>query len=91
MSMNFTHMKSVKRQINWTGFITPYWPQLSDTDRDIYVNVFDFNVDISTALNSDVGELKALIMSRGDHWADYSDIEGKGERVSGYNEPFCDY
>lgn len=37
-------------------------------------------VDISTALNSDVGELKALIMSRGDHWADYSDIEGKGEQ-----------
>lgn len=69
-----------KKTDKLTGFITPYWPQLSDTDRDIYVNVFDFNVDISTALNSDVGELKALIMSRGDHWADYSDIEGKGEQ-----------
>ena len=53
-----------KKTDKLTGFITPYWPQLSDTDRDIYVNVFDFNVDISTALNSDVGELKALIIGQ---------------------------
>ncbi|MCI8327154.1 MAG: flagellar hook-associated protein FlgK [Lachnospiraceae bacterium] len=61
-----------------TGFITPYWPYLSDLDKGQYDYVYDFNIDISSALNSDIGELKALIMCRGDHWADYSDIEGMG-------------
>lgn len=59
-----------------TGFIDPYWPQLSNEAKGEYEKVFDFTVDISSALNSDIGELKALVLSRGDHWADYSDIEG---------------
>lgn len=63
-----------------TGFVTPYWPQLSDLDKEQYEEVFDFSIDISSALNSDIGELKALLLCRGDHWADYSDIEGMGEQ-----------
>lgn len=59
-----------------TKFITPYWPHMSDTNRGQYSEVFNFNVDISSEYNTDIGELKALMMQRGDHWADYSDISG---------------
>lgn len=63
-----------------TGFIDPYWPHLSDTSKGIYDEVFDFNIDISSELNSDIGKLKALVLTRGDHWGDYRDIEGMNEQ-----------
>ena len=63
-----------------TGFIDPYWPHLSDTSKGIYDEVFDFNIDISSELNSDIGKLKALVLTRGDHWGDYRDIEGMSEQ-----------
>ena len=59
-----------------TGFITPYWPQMSDTTAGQYSHVFNYTVDISSEYNTDLGELKALVMQRGDHWANYTDIEG---------------
>lgn len=59
-----------------TGFVTPYWPHLSDEKLEIYTEVFNFNVDISTENNNDIGELKALVLARGDHVADYTDVEG---------------
>ena len=59
-----------------TGFITPYWPHMSDTNRGQTGKVFNFNVDISSEYNTDIGELKALIMQRGDKVADYRDVEG---------------
>lgn len=65
-----------KRVDNLTGFITPIWSQLSDIGREQYTDVFDFSVDISTELNTDIGELKALVLARGDHYADYRDVTG---------------
>lgn len=60
-----------------TGFVTPYWPQLSDVGRGKYTYMFDYKSgDISAELNTDIGELKGLIVSRGDHPADYRDITG---------------
>ncbi|MEG0962924.1 MAG: flagellar hook-associated protein FlgK [Lachnospiraceae bacterium] len=59
-----------------TEFVNPIWPHLSDMDREQYTNVFDFGVKISSELNTDIGKLKGLILSRGDHVADYRDIEG---------------
>lgn len=60
-----------------TGFVTPYWPQLSDVGRGKYTYMFDYKSgDISAELNTDIGELKWLIVSRGDHPADYRDITG---------------
>ncbi len=59
-----------------TGFVTPYWPQLSDLGKGNYVHMFDFDVDISPGLNSDIGELKALVLSRGDKMATYRDVTG---------------
>lgn len=59
-----------------TGFITPYWGYLSDTAKGKYVNVFDFGNDISAANKNDSGELKALVLARGDHVANYNDVLG---------------
>lgn len=58
------------------GFITPYWPYLSDTKKGDYTNVFSFNADISKDNKNDMGELKALILARGDSLANYTDVEG---------------
>lgn len=60
-----------------TGFVTPYWPQLSDVGRGRYTYMFDYKSgDIAAELNTDIGELKGLIISRGDKPADYRDITG---------------
>lgn len=59
-----------------TGFVTPIWPQLSDIGQKEYTNVFDFSVDIDPGLNTDIGKLKALVLSRGDKFATYRDITG---------------
>lgn len=66
-----------KKTDKLTGFITPYWGYLSDVNKGKYVNVFDFGSrDISTENKNDMGELKALVLARGDHIANYTDIEG---------------
>lgn len=67
-----------------TGFITPYWGYLSDTKKGSYVDVFEFKTDISTSNKNDMGELKALILARGDHVANYTDVEGMDQKT--YND-----
>ncbi|MDE7477628.1 MAG: flagellar hook-associated protein FlgK [Lachnospiraceae bacterium] len=66
-----------------TGFVTPYWKQniLYKTDATgnkvpDYQNafVFDMTDEISTAANTDVGSLRALLLARGDHVANYTDL-----------------
>lgn len=64
-----------------TGFVTPYWPYLSDTNRDKYAYLFNFNVDISADNKNDIGSLKALLLARGDHIANYTDVEGMDKRT----------
>lgn len=59
-----------------TGFITPVWPHLSTAGSGTYTPVFDFGVDIAPELASDIGELKALVLSRGDTVANYRDVTG---------------
>ena len=65
-----------------TGFYTPVWPQNSDTP------VFDLTKEISSDLDSDIGKLKALVLARGDHAANYSDFDDKydaaGELIQSY-------
>lgn len=58
-----------------TSFVTPYWTQLSDTKKDDYYEVFSIN-NISSELNNDIGEVKALLLARGDRFTDYRDIDG---------------
>ncbi len=67
-------VKGVKDPV--TGFINPIWPQLSDMGRGQYNSMFNFNVDIDTSLNTDIGLLKGLVLSRGDDVGTYRDITG---------------
>ena len=66
------HM-AVKAEKN-TGFATPYWPQLSDTEKDEYVPVYRIDREISSEANTDVGSIKAKIILRGDTYGTYNDL-----------------
>lgn len=79
-----TYHKIEKKYDKLTGFITPYWGYLSDTERGKYVDVFEFETDISTENKNDMGELKALVLARGDHIANYTDVEGMDKET--YND-----
>ena len=66
-----------------TGFYTPFWPQdasysyLADGTRTYNIDgaeVFDLSREISADLGTDIGGLKAMLLARGDHRADYTDI-----------------
>ncbi len=74
-----------------TGFYTPFWPQnakhriLEDGTKEYIIDgaeVFNFDRDISSDLDTDIGGLKAMVLARGDHRADYTDIEGDYDSVS---------
>lgn len=51
-----------------TGLTTPTWPHLDDAE------VFNFEQEISTQLNTDIGKLKAYVLARGDKQANYTDM-----------------
>ena len=57
-----------------TGYITPYWPHLSNEDAGHYYEVFDFTREISTQFDTDIGELKALVQARGKTVSNFNDI-----------------
>jgi flagellar hook-associated protein 1 FlgK len=66
-----------------TGFYTPYWPQnasykVMDDGSKVYnidgAEVFNLGIEISSDLGTDVGGLKAMLLARGDHRADYTDV-----------------
>lgn len=75
-----------------TGFYTPFWPQNAsysvDSEGVRHYNiegaeVFDLSIEISSDLGTDVGGLKAMLLARGDHRADYTDItEGDYDSIS---------
>lgn len=50
-----------KKTDRMTGFVTPYWPHLTNEERGKYAEVFDFSQKICTEFNTDIGELKALV------------------------------
>ncbi len=67
-----------------TGFYTPFWPmnakyELLDNGTREYniegAEVFNLKKEISTDMETDIGGLKAMLLARGDHRADYTDIE----------------
>lgn len=59
-----------------TDFLTPYWPQLSDEEAGRITEVFDFTRGIQSSNNTDIGKLKALVLSRGDGVANYQNLQG---------------
>ena len=58
-----------------TGFVTPYWPHLSDTTNDDYYPVYNL-ANISAAHNTDKGEVKALLLARGNTRGTWYDMDG---------------
>ena len=73
------------------GFVTPFWPQnasyrtLANGTREYIIDgaeVFDLDREISSDLNTDIGGLKAMLHARGDHRADYTDIENDYDSIS---------
>jgi flagellar hook-associated protein 1 FlgK len=66
-----------------TGFYTPFWPQNAsyyynnDGVKEYTIEgaeVFDLTREISSDYNTDIGGLKAMLLARGDHRADYTDM-----------------
>ncbi len=58
-----------------TGFVDPYWPQLSKAEikeQDDMVPLFDIS-NVSAEKDNDIGEIKALVMARGDRLCTYFD------------------
>lgn len=62
-----------------TGFVTPYWPHLSATGNDDIYPVYDLS-NISAAHNTDKGEVKALLLARGDKRGTWYDMDGLSQR-----------
>lgn len=74
-----------------TGFYTAFWPQNAKytTNNNGTKNydlegalVYNFDREISSAKQSDIGGLKAMILARGDHRANYTDVENNYDSVS---------
>ena len=73
-----------------TGFYTPFWPQnspytvMADGTKNYNITsskVFNLNREISSDLDTDIGSLKSILLARGDHRANYTDIlEGNYNR-----------
>lgn len=58
-----------------TGFSDPYWVSRTNLDTGDYTYLFDMTKDATTETNTDIGELKALMIQRGDHFGTYKDME----------------
>ncbi len=72
-----TRVYGIGKQVDdVTGFITPYWTHLSNMEKGEYYKVYDTTAEISTANKNDIGSLKALILGRGDKYANYTDLKG---------------
>lgn len=59
-----------------TGYVTPYWPHLSNPANEQYTPVIDFTRPISSEFNTDVGEVKALVQARGNGLKNFAYLEG---------------
>lgn len=74
-----------------TGFYTPFWVHnatwtLNSEGYRVYditgAEVYDMEQVISSDLNTDVGSLKATLLARGDHVANYTDLKEENYKNS---------
>ncbi|MBE5918671.1 MAG: flagellar hook-associated protein FlgK [Pseudobutyrivibrio ruminis] len=77
-----------------TKYVTPYWPQLSeivsedDESLNKYYMVFD-TTNVAADKNTDIGEIKAMLLARGTGWSTYRDFydeEGNGLTSEDYKK-----
>lgn len=57
-----------------TGYYTPYWTQLSTPSTGKYTPVFNLD-NVESRKNNDIGEIRGLLLARGDHVGRYTEIE----------------
>lgn len=81
----------MKLDENESGFYTPFWPHIIESSLNekgevVYSpeevkkgQVFNLESEISSAANTDVGRLKAILLVRGDHSANCSEMENAEE------------
>ena len=74
-----------------TGFYTPFWIRdaeytvLADGTKKYNIEgaqVFNLDQTVSSSLDTDIGGLKALLLARGDHRANYTDIGNNYDNIS---------
>ncbi len=74
-----------------TGFYTPFWIKdaeytvLADGTKKYNIKgaeVFNLDQTVSSSLDTDIGGLKALLLARGDHRANYTDINNNYDSIS---------
>ena len=74
-----------------TGFYTVFWPQNAhytldgEGQKNYQVDsalVFNLDREISSDKQTDIGGLKAMVLARGDHRANYTDIENDYDSVA---------
>ena len=68
---------------NGTGFYTPVWP------HNLNEEVFIKDEEIATSFNTDIGELKSIVLARGDRRANYTDMRSETflHGIYKYNDP----
>ena len=91
VTMNRVNEMGIKADEENAGFYEVYWPDSARMlGRDNYgkpiydadtAPVFDFSIEISASKNTDVGALKALVLARGDHRGNYTDLQGKMKKI----------
>lgn len=74
-----------------TGFYTPFWIKdaeytvLADGTKKYNIEgaeVFNLDQTVSSSLDTDIGGLKALLLARGNHRANYADINNNYDSIS---------
>ena len=74
-----------------TGFYTPFWIKdaeytvLADGTKKYNIEgaeVFNLDQTVSSSLDTDIGGLKALLLARGDHRSNYTDINNNYDSIS---------
>ena len=71
-----------------TNYVTAYWPQLSDIvseddeSLNTYYPIFD-TTNVDAERDTDIGEIKALLLARGDTWTNYQAfLDENGNKMS---------
>jgi len=77
------------------GFYTPFWTQnasytLDASGQKVYdttnAEVFDLTKTISSDMDTDIGELKSIVLARGDHRANFTDLQNTSSYDSGVSQ-----
>ena len=69
-----SYFKIALQEDKATGYLNPYWQKLSDPLKDDYAYVFDTSA-CDPKTNTDIGEVKGILLARGHEVANYLDLE----------------